>query len=84
VEGDCADKVAIYYSSTGTSGTWTLAEEVKAMNVADSTWLTREIDLSSITAVDDNEDFALKFIFQFNQDTDKARVDNIDVIGTTQ
>ena len=57
------------------------AEQVKAVDVADSTWLTREIDLSSITAVDDNENFALKFVFQFNQDSDKARVDNIEVVG---
>ncbi|MHC4671893.1 MAG: PKD domain-containing protein [Planctomycetota bacterium] len=84
VEGDCADKLAIYYSSTGTSGSWALAEEVLAKDVADSTWLTREIDLSAVTAIDDNEDFALKFVFQFNHDSDKCRVDNIEVIAAQE
>jgi hypothetical protein len=81
LEGDCADKIAVYYSTAGTGGPWTLIEQVYASSTTQGLWTSRAINLPSATRNQAN--FALRFRFQFNTTpTDSGRLDNIKVIGT--
>src|SRR4029079_17982190 len=44
LENDCADTLAVYYSTAGTSGPWTLLEQVYASSVTQNVWTTRTIN----------------------------------------
>jgi hypothetical protein len=81
LEGDCADKIAVYYSTAGTGGPWTLLEKVNASALTQNVWTTRTINCP--TGANNQANFALRFRFQFNTVTvDNGRLDNIKVIGT--
>ncbi|NLE59697.1 MAG: hypothetical protein GX616_15160, partial [Planctomycetes bacterium] len=82
VEGDCADKVAVYYSTSGTGGPWTLLEQVYASQLTQGTFYSRHIDLPAGAA--NQAGFALMFKFQFNTSSDVGYVDNVEVGGMQQ
>jgi hypothetical protein len=82
LENDCADKLAVYYSTAGGSGPWVLLEQVYANSVTQGVFNTRHLDLSSITAANQNANFALRFRFQFNTaPVDSGYLDNIKLSG---
>jgi hypothetical protein len=81
LEGDCADKIAVYYSTAGTGGPWTLLEAIDASALTQNVWSTRTINCPA--AANNKPNFALRFRFQFNSNPpDNGRLDNIKVIGT--
>jgi hypothetical protein len=80
LQGDGADKLAVYYSTAGTSGPWTLLEQVYASGVTQGVWSTRTINCPS--AANNAANFALLYVFQFNTTSDTGRLDNIKVIAT--
>jgi hypothetical protein len=82
VENDCADKLAVYCSTTGLTGPWNLLEQIAAADVPQSEWKNRSIDISGMSSAANNANFALKFKFQFNNTTDVGRLDNIQLTGT--
>ena len=81
VENDCADKLAVYSSTTGLEGPWNLLEQVASADVAQSEWLHRSIDISGMSSAANNVNFALRFKFQFNNTIDIGRLDNIQLTG---
>jgi len=80
LEGDAADKIAVYYSTAGTGGPWTLLETVNASAVTQGTWSTRTINCPA--GANNQANFALRYRFQFNTTSDTGRLDNIKVIAT--
>lgn len=81
LEGDCADKLVVYYSTTGLEGPWLLLEKFDTASVPQSTIQHRTIDLADHNVIDNNPSFALRFKFQFNNTTDVGRLDNIQLTG---
>ncbi len=82
LEGSCEDKLAVYYSTTGASGPWTLAQVLTEGVDLPSTWTSKLIDLSGVPATRDNANFALQFKWQFNTATDTGRIDNVKILGS--
>jgi hypothetical protein len=81
LEGDCADRIAVYYSTAGTGGPWTLLEKINASALTQNVWSTRTINCPA--AANNKPNFAVRLIFQFNTVTvDFARLDNVKVIAT--
>jgi len=80
LEGDCADKIAVYYSTAGTAGPWTLLEVVNASAVTQGVWNTRSINCPA--GANNQANFAVRFKFQFNTTSDTGRLDNIKVNAT--
>jgi hypothetical protein len=78
LEGTCADKLAVYYSTAGTAGPWTLLEAVNASSVTQNVWATRTLNLP--VGANNQANFALRFRWQFNRAQDGGRLDNIKVI----
>src|SRR5687768_12524932 len=80
LEGNCADKIAVYYSTAGTGGPWTLLEVVNASSITQNVWSTRTINCPA--AANNQANFAVRFRWQFNRAADGGRLDNVRVIGT--
>ncbi len=80
--GTCEDKLVVSYSTNGTGGPWTVAQTLAEGIDLPSSWTRKSIDLSGITAVQDNVSFALRFQWQFNTSTDSGRIDNVTVLGS--
>jgi hypothetical protein len=80
LEGNCADKIAVYYSTAGTGGPWTLLETVNASAQTQSVWYTRTINCPA--AANNKPNFAVRLRSQFNRDSDGVRFDNVKVIAT--
>jgi len=82
LEGGCEDKLVVYYSTTGTAGPWTKAQELNQGDDLPSTWTHKVVSLAAVPAASDNPDFALRFKWQFNTATDTGRIDSITVKGS--
>ncbi|MDO8586333.1 MAG: DUF362 domain-containing protein [Armatimonadota bacterium] len=87
--GDCTvdhdlidEQLTVFYSTNGGS-TWTEAEYLtRSALLADyQTYATRTLDLSGISACNDNPAFALRFRWQVNNPNDAADLDNVRVTG---
>ncbi|MDO8586135.1 MAG: DUF5010 C-terminal domain-containing protein, partial [Armatimonadota bacterium] len=76
------EQITVFYSTNGGTN-WTEAEYLlrAALLAGYQTYGTRTIDLSAITACDENASFALRFRWQLNSDIDIADLDNIVVKG---
>ncbi len=74
LEGDCADKLAVYCSTDGGTS-WILLEQVYANTVTQGVGLARTVKLPA--AADNNADVMLRFKTQFNSNVDAGYVDNI-------
>ncbi|MDO8589494.1 MAG: sugar-binding protein [Armatimonadota bacterium] len=74
------EQVTVYYSTNGGTS-WTEAEYTTRSTLLASyqTYGTRTIDLTGVTACNNNASFALKFRWQLNTTSDTADVDNIKV-----
>ncbi len=83
LEGSCEDKLAVYYSTTGTSGPWTLAQILTEGADLPSAWIREIIDLAAVPDAANNPNFALRFQWQFNTVHDRGRLDNIIVRSTS-
>ncbi|NLE58828.1 MAG: hypothetical protein GX616_10740 [Planctomycetes bacterium] len=83
VEGSCEDKLAVYYSTAGAGGPWTLAEVLTEGSDLPSVWTRRIIDLATVPAAANNPDFSLRFKWQFNTEYDAGHLDNIIVRSTS-
>ena len=83
---DIQDQLIVYYSTTGTNGPWIEAEWLGRSTLLNYlTYGNRLIDLSGISGISDNADFALKFLWQFNTASangDIGDLDNIKVTGS--
>ncbi len=74
LEGDCADKLAVYCSVDGGTS-WTLVEQVYANTVSQRVGLARTVKLPA--AADNNANVMLRFKTQFNSNVDSGWIDNI-------
>jgi hypothetical protein len=74
--GTCEDKVLVQYSTTGTSGPWTTASGLREGTDLPTAWAKYFVQLSD-PAIQDNPDFALRFIWQFNTGADNGGIDNV-------
>lgn len=83
VEDSCEDKLAVYYSTTGSGGPWMLAQVLTEGSDLPSVWTRQIIDLAAVPAAANNPDFALRFKWQFNTEYDAGRLDNIIVRSTS-
>jgi hypothetical protein len=79
LEGNCADKIAVYYSTTGTAGPWTLLEVINASSMTQNVWSTRMINCPA--AANNKPNFAVRMRWQFNYQNDGGRLDNVKVLG---
>jgi hypothetical protein len=77
LEGSIEDKLVVYYSTTGTNGPWTVAQVLNEGVELPTPWTRKLINLSGVSAVANNPNFALRFQWQFNSISDTGRVDNI-------
>ncbi len=82
LEGSCEDKLAVYYSTAGTSGPWTLAQVLTEGVDLPNAWTNKLINLSGVSAAQDNANFAVRFVWQFNTATDTGRIDNVKILGS--
>ena len=64
----------------GDDGPWAVLEEVYASDLSQGSYIGRTPTMPA--AADDEADFALRLIFQFNTSGDKGRLDNIVLVGT--
>ncbi|MDO8587803.1 MAG: carbohydrate-binding protein [Armatimonadota bacterium] len=76
------EQLTVFYSTNGGSS-WTEAEYLlrSALLASYQTYGTRTIDLSSVTACDNNASFVVRFRWQFNQTSDQGNLDNIKIIA---
>ncbi|MDO8587870.1 MAG: NBR1-Ig-like domain-containing protein [Armatimonadota bacterium] len=76
------EQLSVFYS-TNSGSSWTETDWLKRGDLKASylTYGTRYIDLSSVTACDNNPNFALRFRWQLNTSGDYADLDNIKVMG---
>ena len=75
------EQLTIFYSTNGGSA-WTEATYLNLDTLKGYTsYGTRTVDLSGITAADNNASFALRFRWQFNNTEDFGYLDNIVVSG---
>ncbi len=81
LEGSCEDKLVVYYSTNGTGGRWTKAQELNEGDDLPTSWTRKIISLSSVTSAENNPDFALRFVWQFNTGAETGRIDNVRVSG---
>jgi hypothetical protein len=81
LEGSIEDKLAVYYSTAGTNGPWTLAQTLGEGIELPTGWTRELINLAGVTAVNDNTNFSLRFVWQFNSATDTGRIDNVRVLS---
>lgn len=81
LEGSPEDKLAVYYSTTGTGGPWTLAQVLSEGVELPADWHRQLINLDGVSAAANNANFALRFQWQFNAAGDTGRVDNIRVLN---
>ncbi len=81
VEGSCEDKLAVYYSTSGINGPWTLVQVLAEGVDLPRSWTNQLINLSDVPAVQDNANFAIRFVWQFNTATDAGRIDNVKILG---
>jgi len=74
------EQITVFYSTNGGSS-WTEAEWVKRVNLLAGyqSYGTRTVDLSGISACNNNANFAVRFRWQFNTGSDTGRLDNIKV-----
>jgi hypothetical protein len=74
------DQITVYYSTNGGSS-WTEAENVQraALLATYQSYGTRTINLTSVTACNNNANFRLRFRWQMNCTTDTVDLDNIKV-----
>ncbi len=83
LEGSCEDKLAVYYSTAGTSGPWTLVQELNEGDDLPASWTHKVISLASVSAANNNANFAVRFIWQFNTTADIGRIDNVTIKGSS-
>lgn len=83
LEGSCQDKLAVYYSTAGTSGPWTLAQVLTEGIDLPAAWTHEVINLAGVSAANNNPDFAVRFKWQFNTAADAGRIDNVVVKGSS-
>ncbi len=81
LEGDCDDKLVAYCSTDGGT-TWTLLEQIYAVDVNGGVYLPRQIKLPA--AANNNANFVLKFQTQVNTVDDVIYVDNIGLSEGTE
>jgi hypothetical protein len=74
---DVQEQLNLYYSTNGGS-TWNQAATLWRSDLLGcTTYQTKTVPLVGISACNDNPNFALKFEWQFNQQTDTGYLDNI-------
>jgi len=81
LEGSPEDKLVIYYSTQGDDGPWTLAEVLTGSSLPGD-WTRRTLNLSGIDSLINEDDFALRFAWQFNTAVDTGWIDNVLLSGT--
>ncbi len=81
IDGSREDQLLVCYSATGPKGPWITARVFKAADLV-SEWARKTVDLSAADKVQDNPDFTLQFVWQFNTFSDSGRIDNVAVLGT--
>lgn len=76
------EQITVFYSTNGGSS-WTEAEYLTRATLLASyqNYGTRTINLSGVSACNNNSNFALRFRWQFNTSTDQGNLDNIKVIS---
>jgi hypothetical protein len=76
------EQLTVFYSTNGGT-TWTEADWIPRQDLKAGymSYGTRAIDLSGISACDNNANFRLRFRWQLNTSTDNADLDNIRVYG---
>jgi hypothetical protein len=75
------EQLTVYYSTNGGTS-WTEADYVaRAGLLGYQSYGTRSIDLTGVTGANENANFALRFRWQLNCQTDTADLDNIVVLG---
>ncbi|MDO8588670.1 MAG: glycoside hydrolase family 9 protein [Armatimonadota bacterium] len=72
------EQITVFYSTNGGSG-WTEAEWIKRSTLKASyqAWGARVIDLTGVSAANNNPNFMLRFRWQVNTTGDQANLDNI-------
>jgi len=81
LEGSHEDKLVVYYSTSGASGPWNLAQTLAEGQELPCGWTRRFINLAGVPGVGSNANFALRFQWQFNAAADFGRVDNVRVLS---
>ena len=86
LKNDIQDQLIVYYSTAGVNGPWTEVDWLGHNALLSYlTYGKRYIDLSSVSGINDNANFALKFIWQFNSKIevgDYCDMDNVKVTGS--
>ena len=86
LKNDIQDQLIVYYSTAGVDGPWTEVDWLGHNALLSYlTYGKRYIDLSSVSGINDNASFALKFILQFNSKIevgDYCDIDNVKVTGS--
>ncbi len=82
LEGSCADQLVVYYSTTGVGGPWIKAQQLVEGVDLSSDWTTQSIDLTGVSSAENNANFAVRFVWQFNTVADTGRIDNVRIMGT--
>jgi hypothetical protein len=81
LEGSIEDKLAVYYSTSGTNGPWSVAQILNEGAELPTGWARQFINVAGISAANNNPDFALRFQWQFNFASDTGRIDNVRVLS---
>ena len=82
-DADAVDEQFTVFYSMDSGANWTQADWLKRASLLGSyqTYGTRSLDLSTIPEATNNPQFALRFRWQLNTDSDTADLDNITVTG---
>jgi hypothetical protein len=81
IDGSREDQLLVSYSTTGLKGPWTTAQVFKAADLPPE-WARKTVDLSAADKAENNPEFTLQFVWQFNTFSDSGRIDNVAVRGT--
>lgn len=81
LEGSSEDKLALYYSISGTAGPWLRALVLSEGPDLPCGWTRKSADLSGAPLAANNPRFALRLRWQFNTTQDLGRIDGVRILG---